>query len=173
MILSDGICHLVVLSLRFHPLPAGHPAFSTKAISFMRQLRQFPERMSWNYLFILSCSLCFPLCFTSEMKPFSANIWPEQASSESTFIFSLFIIRHAELHHMRSSPRTTGYRYWILFTDILGMATLMSEITTTPEVRASLLLSPVSRGRIITRFYPSSFISQVVSSHAAKHMSNG
>lgn len=35
-------------------------------------------------LFMLTC---FPLCFTSEMKRRSANIWPEQESCKSTFVF--------------------------------------------------------------------------------------
>lgn len=47
-----------------------------------------------------------------------------------------------------------GYRNWIPFIDMLGMANLMGEITATPEVWASLFPSLVSRGRVTAHFYP-------------------
>lgn len=51
------------------------------AISFIRQLRQFPRKNVLE-LCMLSCSLCFPLCFTSEMK----HALPT-SGSKSAFIF--------------------------------------------------------------------------------------
>lgn len=82
--------------------------------------------MSWNY----SCSLCFPLCFTSEMKHALST-----SGSKSTFIFDS-IIQHGGICHM--SP-------------VSGFLSMISEISATLEFRMSLFLTLVSRGRITNR----------------------
>ncbi len=54
---------------RFFEIPssADTSLATPAAISFVRKLRLFPRKNVLE-LFMLSCSLCFPLCFTSEMK---------------------------------------------------------------------------------------------------------
>lgn len=82
--------------------------------------------MSWNY----SCSLCFPLCFTSEMKHALST-----SGSKSTFIFDS-IIQHGGICHM---------------IPVSGFLSMMGEISATLEFRMSLFLTLVSRGRITNR----------------------
>lgn len=93
-----------------------------------------------------------PLCFTSEMK----HALPT-SGSKSTFIFDSLSFSVLGPATWSLSLRTAGYRNWIPFTDMLGMASLMGEITAMPEVWPSLFpsLFPslVSRGRIAAHFY--------------------
>lgn len=106
--------------------------------------------MSWNY----SCSLCFPLCFTSEMK----HALPT-SGSKSTFIFDSLSFSVLGSATWSLPLGTAASRNWIPFIDMLGMANLMGEITATPEVWASVFPSLVSRGRITAYFYPKNWSS--------------
>lgn len=105
--------------------------------------RQFPRKNVLE-LFMLSCSLCFPLCFTSEMK----HALPT-SGSKSTFIFASLSFSVLGSATWSLSLGTAAYRKWIPFTDMLGMAYLMGEITAAPEVSVpvlSLFPSCLSRG---------------------------
>lgn len=115
------------------------------AIPFTR-LRLFPRKNVLE-LFMLSCFLCFPLCFTSQMK----HALPT-SGSKSTFIFDSLSFTVLGSATWSLSLRTAGYRNWIPFIDMLGMANPVGEITATPEVWASLFPSLVSRGRITAHF---------------------